>query len=80
MPSTVKLIDPATGKASTAVRVPGQGIYTVDNGKVVFTPRPDFTGTTTPLSYTVGDTFGQSTGAKITVDVTGTGLPHTGSS
>ena len=50
VPSTVKLIDPATGKASTAVRVPGQGIYTVDNGKVVFTPDPDFTGTTTPLT------------------------------
>ena len=75
---SVRLTDPATGSSATTVTVPGQGTYTVDNGKVVFTPVPEFTGTTTPLDYSVTDTDGQTATARITVAVDGTALPHTG--
>jgi LPXTG-motif cell wall-anchored protein len=44
---------------------------------VIFTPDPGFSGTATPLHYTVTDTFDQTTGATITVTV-GTSLPSTG--
>jgi len=75
---SVTLTDPATGTSTTSVSVPGQGIYTVDNGSVIFTPAPDFTGTTTPLHYAVTDTDNQSTGATLDVVVSGSALPFTG--
>ena len=42
-----KLVDPTTGKPTdaTSVKVPNEGTYKIDeNGKVTFTPEPNFTG------------------------------------
>ena len=40
-----KLIDPKTGKPTNeAVVIPGEGIYTFEDGKVRFQPEPQFTG------------------------------------
>lgn len=74
---SITLTDPASGKPVKKVTVPGQGTYQVDGSGVIFTPDPDFSGTATPLHYTVTDTFDQTTGATITVTV-GTSLPSTG--
>ncbi|MDX6208828.1 MAG: hypothetical protein QOE24_1219, partial [Frankiales bacterium] len=74
---SITLTDPATGKPANKVTVPGQGTYEVDGSGVVFTPDPGFSGTATPLHYSVTDTFDQTTGATITVTV-GTSLPSTG--
>ena len=74
---SITLTDPATGKPAKKVTVPGQGSYEVDGSGVIFTPDPDFSGTATPLHYSVTDTFDQTTGATITVTV-GASLPMTG--
>jgi MYXO-CTERM domain-containing protein len=58
-PSTLTLID-SGGTAVDTVTVPNQGVYTVEDGKVVFTPEPDFIGTTTPVRYQVDDTDGNT--------------------
>ena len=68
-PSTVRLVDPATGSFLTAVNVPGEGTWSVlPDGSVTFTPSGGFTGTPSPISYTVADTTGnQSPPATITL-------------
>ncbi|MFS0728560.1 tandem-95 repeat protein [Curtobacterium sp. 1P10AnD] len=52
--------------------VPGQGTYTIDpdTGKVTFTPAPGHTGTTTPVTYQVGDTGGATGTGTIVVTIT----------
>jgi fimbrial isopeptide formation D2 family protein len=57
--------------------VPNEGTYEVQpDGTVRFTPTPGFTGTTTPVVYTVNDNRGQpSNPAPITVSV---GAPNKG--
>jgi uncharacterized repeat protein (TIGR02059 family) len=44
------------------VTIDGQGTYSAAaaNGTVVFTPIPTFTGTATPVTYTISDALGQS--------------------
>ncbi|BDZ49349.1 hypothetical protein GCM10025867_15900 [Frondihabitans sucicola] len=75
-PSSVRLIDPASGDPVTEVVVAGQGTYAVDTstGLVTFTPLPSFTGAATPVAYTATTTFGAKAGADITVTV---GRPDT---
>lgn len=54
------------------ITVPGQGVSTIDpdSGKVTFTPAQGYTGTTTPVTYQVGDTGGESGTGTIVVTVT----------
>ncbi|MFJ9317179.1 Ig-like domain-containing protein, partial [Pimelobacter simplex] len=56
-PDSLTLLD-ADGNPTDSVTVPGQGTYTVEDGKLVFTPEPQFTGTATPVDYQVADTNG----------------------
>ena len=76
-PTTLTLIDPSTGQATSTVTVPGEGTYTVDNGVVTFTPVAGYVGTTTAVSYRVTDSYGQTAVATITV-VVQPNLPYTG--
>ncbi len=49
-------LEPNTDGRQTNLTQSGQGTYTLDNaGNVTFTPTADFTGSTTPISYTVAD-------------------------
>ncbi|MBS9773501.1 MAG: VCBS domain-containing protein, partial [Gammaproteobacteria bacterium] len=56
-PTTVKIIDPATGEPVTtddgSFTVPGQGKWTVDptTGAITFTPEEGFDGDPTPIDY-----------------------------
>ncbi|WJY01273.1 tandem-95 repeat protein [Curtobacterium sp. 458] len=52
--------------------VPAEGIYSIDpaTGKVTFTPAPGYAGTTTPVTYQVGDTGGATGTGTIVVTVT----------
>ncbi|WP_424951282.1 tandem-95 repeat protein [Deinococcus sp.] len=54
------------------ITVPGEGSYTLDNsGNVTFTPVSGYSGTTTPVKYTVQDNQGATSNvANITVTVT----------
>ncbi|MCG8152701.1 hypothetical protein GUY44_19620, partial [Pimelobacter simplex] len=54
---SLTLLDGAGNPVST-VSVPGEGVYTVEDGKIVFTPEPDFTGTATPVDYRIADVNG----------------------
>jgi CshA-type fibril repeat protein len=76
-PATVKLC--SSGQVTpictaTTLTVAGEGTYTVDpvTGVVTFDPLPTFTGTATPITYQVSDSFGQTESATITPTV---GLP-----
>ncbi|WKW45969.1 Ig-like domain-containing protein [Myroides sp. JBRI-B21084] len=56
----------------TQVTVPGEGVWSVNptTGAVTFTPASGFTGTPTPITYTVEDAEGsESNAATITLDV-----------
>jgi CshA-type fibril repeat protein len=74
VPSTLRLCDPTTNPAqvmpncsATSVAVPGEGTYAVlSSGAVTFTPLASFSGTATPLSYTVQDALGQIATTTIT--------------
>jgi CshA-type fibril repeat protein len=65
-PSTVQLIDPATGAAASTVRIPGKGVFTVSDGEVTFTPLGHFAGTAT-VDYQVSDSDDVLVRALITV-------------
>ncbi len=70
--TTVELVEPGTGNPVTSVTIPGQGTYTVDvaTGVITFTPIPGFSGTPTPVDYTVKDVNGViSNPSTITVTV-----------
>jgi CshA-type fibril repeat protein len=71
VPSTVTLIDPITGNPTPTVSVPGEGTYTVNpDGTVTFDPEAGFSGTATPIKYTVTDANGaKSNEATITITV-----------
>ncbi|TKT85324.1 Ig-like domain-containing protein, partial [Dyadobacter frigoris] len=72
-PGTVLITDPADNTPKTSVTIPGEGTYTVNTttGDVTFTPIPTFTGTGTPVSYTVKDVNGViSNSSTIIVTVT----------
>lgn len=67
VPGTVRLLDGIT--PVTTLIVVDEGTWTVDTdtGEVTFTPEPGFTGDPSPVSYTVSDSWGESTDAQITV-------------
>ncbi|WAC66827.1 LPXTG cell wall anchor domain-containing protein [Agrococcus sp. SL85] len=68
-PTTVELLDPATGEWGTTVVVDGEGTWTVDpaTGAITFTPEADFEGDPTPIEYRVADRAGNRTSATVTV-------------
>ncbi len=74
--TTVTLIDPATGLATTTpnvVTIPGQGVYTYNpaTGVLTFDPNPGFTTDPTPISYTLTEVgTGLKDNAKVTVTYT----------
>ena len=65
---SVRLLD-AAGKATTILKVPGEGEWNVTfNGHVIFKPEPGFKGNPTPVQYTISDQEGHtSQPAKITL-------------
>ena len=65
-----KLIDPTTGEPTDKVVVPGEGTYTIEDGKVKFQPEPQFTGTATGVEVQREDTNGTPVKAKYTPTVT----------
>lgn len=75
-PASLQLVS-TNGALVDRIVVPGEGTWTIVDGKIVFTPLPDFRGTTTPVTYSIADVNGVRTTATVTVTVTG-GLPATG--
>ncbi|QNG38584.1 tandem-95 repeat protein [Geodermatophilaceae bacterium NBWT11] len=72
-PTSLRLVDPATGRPTTTVTVAGQGTWTLGgDGTVVFTPVTGFTGTATPVGYTATDGDGLTVTATMTAAVTPT--------
>ncbi|MDX6230112.1 MAG: hypothetical protein QOI76_3502, partial [Frankiales bacterium] len=68
--TTLRLTDPQTGKPVRTVTIAGKGRFTVGIGGVVsFKPVYGFHGPTPAVRYTVRDTDGQTTGAKIVVTI-----------
>ena len=66
-----KLIDPKTGDPVDSVTVDGQGTYTIDkDGKVTFTPEPEFLGTATGVTVQRVDKNGTEVTAKYIPTVT----------
>ena len=66
-----KLIDPKTGDPVDSVTVDGEGTYTIDkDGKVTFTPEPEFLGTATGVTVQRQDKNGTPVTAKYTPTVT----------
>ena len=61
-PTTVMIIDPATGLPVTSLVVPGEGTWDVDpvTGQITFTPEPGFQGDPTPVDYIATDVLGAS--------------------
>ena len=69
-PTTVMIIDPATGLPVTSLVVPGEGTWDVDpaTGAITFTPEPGFEGNPTIIDYTVDTVDGET--VESTVEVT----------
>ncbi|MBK7788266.1 MAG: DUF11 domain-containing protein, partial [Saprospiraceae bacterium] len=71
--TTVTLIDPATGVATTTpnvVTIPGQGVYTYNpaTGVLTFDPNPGFTTDPTPINYILKETLtGLTDPATVTI-------------
>ena len=64
-----KLVDPTTGKPTdeTTVKVPNEGTYKIDeNGKVTFTPEPNFTGEAKGIEVQREDKNGTPVNGKYT--------------
>ena len=64
-----KLVDPSTGKPTEekSVTVPGEGTYEIDeNGKVTFTPEPNFTGEAKGIEVQREDKNGTPVNGKYT--------------
>lgn len=56
--------------------ITGQGTYTVNSdGTITFDPLPGFTGTATPVTYSVTDSVGQKSSTTITPSVSAPGSP-----
>ena len=68
-PSTVRVIDPATGSYVTELVVDGEGTWTVDpsTGAIKFVPEDGFTGDPTPVTYRVTDSTGDTVSAAVTI-------------
>lgn len=85
-PASLRIVN-AAGDLVTELSVAGEGVWTVVDGRIVFAPAPGFTGTTTPITYSVADVNGTRVTATVTVTVSaaaavtgGTALPTTGGS
>ena len=64
-----KLVDPTTGKTTEekSVKVPGEGTYEInENGKVTFTPEPNFTGEAKGIEVQREDKNGTPVNGKYT--------------
>ncbi|MEP6296127.1 MAG: Ig-like domain-containing protein, partial [Ilumatobacter sp.] len=69
-PTTGQPAGATVADGGTTLTVPGQGVYSVrDDGTIVFTPDPRFSGTATPVRYLVTDVGGNTTGSTVTVTV-----------
>ncbi|WP_246486518.1 Ig-like domain-containing protein [Kribbella qitaiheensis] len=69
-PSSVRVIDPATGNAVASLRVAGQGTFTVQpDGGIRLMPEHETTGELTPVTYQISDANGTSATATVTVTV-----------
>ncbi|MCG8152704.1 hypothetical protein GUY44_19635, partial [Pimelobacter simplex] len=68
-PDTLTLVD-ADGNPVDELVVPGEGSYTIEDGKIVFTPEPQFTGEGTPVRYQVKDSEGNTVESTYTPTVT----------
>ena len=68
-PTSVRLVDPATGQLVTAMTVERQGRWSVDaaTGAITFTPVAGFTGDPTPAQYRITDVAGNSVTALVTI-------------
>ena len=65
-------VAPTFDDGTTEKKVPGEGTYTIDkNGKVTFTPEPDFVGTATGVTVKRVDENGTPVTAKYTPTVLG---------
>jgi len=73
-PSSLTLLD-SDGKPVDSITVPGEGKYTIEDGKIVFTPEPSFTGTATPVDYRVADVNGVTAKSTYTPTVTPVARP-----
>ena len=63
-------VAPTFSDGTTEKKVPGQGTYTIDkDGKVTFTPEPDFVGTATPVEVVRKDKNGTTIKASYTPTV-----------
>lgn len=61
-----------------SVVIPGEGTYTVNSsGVITFTPLPNFTGTATPITYSVTDSLGQTVRSTYTPTIIPDALPVT---
>lgn len=69
--SSLRLVN-KNGDPVTKLVVKGEGVWTVNDGRLVFTPTKDFTGITTAVPYTVLDSTGQRMNALATVIIKGT--------
>lgn len=58
----------ADGEAVDTLAVDG-GVFSVEDGKIVFTPADEFSGTAGPVTYRVTDSAGNDVEATVTVEV-----------
>ena len=68
LPDTLSLARPGSTKWGNSVTIPGQGTFTVVNGKVKFVAEPSFVGTAT-VRYRVQDSSGQWADSTLSVKV-----------
>jgi CshA-type fibril repeat protein len=74
VPSTLRLCAPTDTPpvcSQTTLQVEGEGTYVVNTatGEITFTPLENFTGSATPISYVVEDSYGQRQSSEIAVVV-----------
>ncbi len=70
VPSTLALIPLGGGAPTSAVTIPGQGVFRVgSNGTITFVAANGFAGTTTPVTYQVSDSAGNVASSTVSVMV-----------
>lgn len=69
--ATVVFTSPAATDGGRTLRVPGEGVYTIDpaTGAVTFDPEPGFSGRATPVDYRVTDSHGNDATSTVTITV-----------
>ncbi len=68
-PTTVRILDPATGKPVARLGVPREGVWKVDRvtGDITFSPRRRLDGDPEPIDYQVADAHGNVVSATLTL-------------